>query len=630
MLNMNMPKIHLAGLTVFVCLYLLSACEIVLASKGASSSEDDSPPKGTYTYPTRSNPVTYGAKPFSSSEPYSSSVQKVSGSKPQTITLQGLNKHNVFVVMVNTSAKSIAVENTGYVVSSKNENTVPETTPAAGVRKAESGTKGLTGPVSGVFTGADGRTIVRYEHDRKNEEIMDAIRKGKLRAPASRKTTASSSGSAGGLLRSAEDVTPTPPTVDETTKTFWVQNGRFYTVNTTLRAIGERSNVWVADDNYVSGNSSDTTDNRITTAQAEALATNFDKIYELETPIFGFEYGGNITNTSDVNYGGADGDPRIQILVYDVDEDYNSAQTGGTFGYFFSGDEYTQDDFDQETLKHKSNQAEIFYLDAHFTDSSPGTMYSTLAHEFQHMINFNVKTLKSNRSSESGVWYNEMLSMLAEDLIDPLIEIDIDDNGHPVYNRISEFLQYYCIDDLTVWLKGDNSFHSYANAYAFGAYLVRNFGGVDLVQKMMADTQVDIASVNAALKISKNPFRDSGVNSFDTALARYGEAMLFSQEAGEQRPPGVLSFNNQVSKTIKGTKYTFYGFDIWDIYWTASGESGGTFYGPCVYNTDTKYSLKPRTMLLQSNSDWQNVRGDLEITIQPPTAPGVELYVMVR
>jgi hypothetical protein len=623
MLYINTPKFRLAGLTVFICLYLFAACDDGLAPPsggGASNPQYPSPPDNL-------NLVT--GISFSSTTPYSPAVQRVENNgSPKTITLSGLNNHDVFVVMVNTSDSNVNANNTGYVVSYNSENTFPGTGSVIDARKSESSADGLTGPVSGVFTGADGRTIVRYENNEKNEEVMDAIRKGKLRPPAN---AAASQGAAvsqdgNGILRSA-GYTALSYTVGST-KTFWVQKSNaFIQIPATLRATGTHSNVWVANVNYASTSSSDV-DNKITTAQAGSLSTNFDKIYEMETPVFGYEYGGGITDTSDEDYGGVDRDTKIQILVYDIDGDYESTQTGGVLGQFIMLDEFPQDVVDSAGLGYnKTNEAEIFYVDAHFTDLAPDMMYSTLAHEFQHMINFNVKTIKSATSDQlplSGVWYNEMLSMLAEDLIDPLIDIGIDNGGHPFNVRIPDFLENYYFDDLTVW---HGNLESYANAYAFGAYLVRNFGGVDFIQKVMSDTQLDTASLDAALASDVNPLKDSGVNSFNTALARYGEVMLFNQTS-DSRPSGVLSFNNTVTKKIGSTDYTFSGFDIWSKPWQTSTRK--TFYGPCVYNTDTKYSLKPRTMLLQSNSKWQNVTDSLKITIQPPSASGVELYVMVR
>jgi hypothetical protein len=216
-----------------------------------------------------------------------------------------------------------------------------------------------------------------------------------------------------------------------------------------------------------------------------------------------------------------------------------------------------------------------------------------------------------------------MLSMLAEDLIDPFIGIEAGKDGHPILTRIHTFLANYNYDP-TVWLSGNNVLISYANAYALGAYLVRNFGGAALVQKMMApDNKVDEASITAALASDANPLRTS-VKTFSAALGRYGEAMLFNQPSGT--PPKVLSFNNTVQTTINGTDYTFSGFDIYNI----KDSQGSTASPPVVYDAAKSFALKPRTMLLQSKTEWQNQSGTLSITVNPPSDNSVKSYIVVR
>jgi hypothetical protein len=214
-----------------------------------------------------------------------------------------------------------------------------------------------------------------------------------------------------------------------------------------------------------------------------------------------------------------------------------------------------------------------------------------------------------------------MLSMLAEDLIDPFIGIEAGKDGHPILTRIPHFLEYYNYDP-TVWLSGNNVLISYANAYALGAYLVRNFGGAALVQKMMADNKVDQNSINAALASYANPLKTS-VSNFSAALGRYGEAMLFNQPSGT-RPTNVLSFDNTVQTTINGTDYTFSGFDIHKIQNLSKG------YGPAVYDAAKSFTLRPRTMLLQSKTEWQNQSGTLSITVNPPSVSSVRSYIVVR
>jgi hypothetical protein len=456
--------------------------------------------------------------------------------------------------------------------------------------------------------GPNGETIIRYEHHPDNEKIFGAVNAGNLNARSVSRSM--------GAEYSASPPSYTAYSVGET-KSFWTQDDsgtKFTKIATTLRATGTYSNVWVANANY-DNSSQPNNDNKITTAQAQALAQKFDIIYQKETPVFGFEYGGGLS-PGDSGYGGVDGDPKIQILVYDIFGDFESSQRGGVLGYFWAGDEFD--------IPGSSNNAEIFYIDAHFTDLAPQAIYSTLAHEFQHMINFNVKALPAGKPT--ATWYNEMLSMLAEDLIDPFIEIDIKNTGHPIQSRIPTFLSNYYRDP-TVWLDGNGVYASYANAYALGAYLVRNFGGVEFVKAVMSNNEIDTASLDAALASSVNPLYNK-VNNFNTAISRYGEALLFNQNS-ENRPAGVLSFNNTVSETLPSGEYTFTGFDLFSLK-NGYKINGIELQGPLVWNAAGNYDLEPHTVRLLSNNGWQNVTGSRSITLQQPANPNIEFHIIVR
>ncbi|MDR1785428.1 MAG: hypothetical protein LBR23_03040 [Spirochaetaceae bacterium] len=340
---------------------------------------------------------------------------------------------------------------------------------------------------------------------------------------------------------------------------FWVENSAKVMVqkNATLKVRSTWAKIWVADDNFDDA-SNVNDDNKITALQADDLAEKFDLIYPIETAFFGTEMrkaSANTPNPADVK--GIDGDDRIQILVYDIDDDYPSNQSGGTFGYFWGKDEYTQAQLDSGGASaYKSNEAEIFYLDAHFLDKYPETMYSTLVHEFQHMIHFNRKTLRLGRNSET--WYNEMLSMLAEDMISPLIEVGADNSGHPINMRIPTFNVYY-ICGLTSWLSGNAAVYSYSVAYAFGAYLARNYGGAAFVKDMFDNDEVNQASITAALA---GQSVDPRVDSFEDALLRFPEALLNNTTSG-------ITFNKTVNysmnvPTVGSTNYNFAAFNIYD------------------------------------------------------------------
>jgi uncharacterized repeat protein (TIGR02543 family) len=369
------------------------------------------------------------------------------------------------------------------------------------------------------------------------------------------------------------------------TRNFWVEtffySGVFVEKQATLMAAGQRGNIWVIE-------------NKITDAQAQTLADKFDLIYPLETNLLGYEYGGGIGGD-----GGKDGDLKIQILVYDLVDDSGAVVSGG----FFWGKDF----FDDSQLGiEKSNLAEIFYIDASYVISNPEYIYSVLVHEFQHMINFNVKSVKYGVNPE--VWYDEMLSTMAQDVIDPLIGITLTNSNHVINLWMPAALNNYYLEGVTEWNYTDSS-NSYARTFAFGAYLLRNYGGAELLQRILANDTADIESITAAL----NQF-SSGLT-FEQALKRYGEAMIFS---GSSMPEGVMSFDKTVTETIYGRTYTAYGFDIWN-----------DFEGPAVLDLRQR-GMMPHSITIHSTDGWKNLTGNFSITLNRPSDPNVVFYLMVK
>jgi hypothetical protein len=390
-----------------------------------------------------------------------------------------------------------------------------------------------------------------------------------------------------------------PPAVGATRK-FWVGEKEYDSApwiqkQATLRATGKYGNIWVLDECYsaVDGGKSD---KKITSAQAKALSDKFDLIYPVETNLIGFEYGGGPGGDW-----GKDGDPKIQILIHDTNFSCG--------GYFWSKDYYTQADLDKWGWDVKTNLAEIFYLDVTQFEIAPDYAYSALAHEFQHMINFNMKFVKHQKNSAS--WYNEMLSELAEDVISPLIGVGPENVMHPIQVRVNAFLETYNQVGITEW-RGLQS-AAYAKGFAFGAYLMRNYGGPELLGKILANNTTNIESITAALNEIQPGL------TFETVLERFGEALVFS---GSSMPGNALSFDKTVAKTLNGTKYTAYGFDIWNR--PAPNNSGPKIFGL------SQTEMRPRSVLVHSADAWKNKSGNFSVTLEKPNDPGIILYLMVR
>jgi len=386
-----------------------------------------------------------------------------------------------------------------------------------------------------------------------------------------------------------------PPVVDDT-KDFWVEtyydSRIFEQRQATLLATGTYGNIWVMNENTVS----DTSANTITSTQAQTLAEKFDLIYPLETNLLGYEYGGGPGGD-----GGKDGDPKAQILIYDMLN--ASGESAGVAGFFWGKDFYD----DPLSNGWRSNLAEIFYISASQINNNPDYSYSTLIHEFQHMINFNQKNVIQGVSS--ATWYNEMLSMMAEDLIAPLIGVDSTNSNHAIRVRMPRALASYYLEGITEWRTLENI--SYATKCAFGAYLVRNYGGAELLQSILANNTTNIASITSALDQFQNGL------TFEQVLKRYGEAMIFS---GSQMPEGVLTFDKTVTKTINGTAYTAYGFNVWNDF---------TQKGPAVLDLNPR-AMRPHSISIHSTNEWKDRTGNLSIPLERPSDPNVVLYLMVN
>ncbi len=378
-------------------------------------------------------------------------------------------------------------------------------------------------------------------------------------------------------------------------------------VSATLRGRGYYTYIWVDDERFDSGGTGGTDDNTVTQDQVNSLleafdgtdnATSNDGIYEWVSTLYGYEKGGGSGGD-----GGIDGDQRVHIFITDLEDDYSSGQSGGVFGYFWPKDEYTNDSLPDSW---HSNTKEMFYIDAHFTEAYLKDMKSTLAHEYQHMIHYNQKYLEQGVSSST--WYNEMLSMLAEDFLQDKIGLT---DGESPKSRTSTFVTAYPYAGITQWDGG----YSYAMDYVFGAFLVRNFGGAPLVASMIGDDKSGRASITAALS-SCGYSKD-----FDAVFQDFVCSNLFETAAGDFLAMDIGSR----TETVNSQDYTLTGYNLFDYH-------NGSYPGPGIFGLTDQASLLPYGFTYHWDSDTQNLSGEesLTLTLTSPLYNTVEYYLVVR
>ncbi len=285
-------------------------------------------------------------------------------------------------------------------------------------------------------------------------------------------------------------------------------------------------NVWVSDDSFGTGCGKSRC---VTQTMVDELADNFLKvgsdndIYDWVTNIFGEEWGSEASSKDSYLIGSND---EITILLTDIGND--NSPSGGIVGYFHAKDNYKQSN------ESGSNERIMFYADAvMFANTDNGDfwqkeMYSTLAHEFQHMIHFYQKTVLLDASDDT--WINEMLSETTEDLVATKIHhtgprgvVDTDGSAgnsgntkgrYPLFNENNTL-------SLTAWY---NSLADYSKVNAFGTFLTRNYGGAKVLHDIVHNNKEHEDAIMDA--IHKYPGAEN--KTFDDLLTEWGIAVMLS------------------------------------------------------------------------------------------------------
>lgn len=146
---------------------------------------------------------------------------------------------------------------------------------------------------------------------------------------------------------------------------------------TTLIAAGNHSNVWME----VDANGNPVSPGGVTAEKVKEIFEN--TVHPKDTEYFG--------NEPDV-----DGDNRVQIVFVDMDG------AGNSLGYFWGFNEHT---VDPNTYYQRSNEADVIFVDA---SESENDVKEILAHEFQHMIHWNM-----DADHDEKPWLDEGLSQYA-------------------------------------------------------------------------------------------------------------------------------------------------------------------------------------------------------------------------
>ena len=422
----------------FVCFvaFSLVACQFV----EEDSFESPSPSSATIT---PSNSASFSVS--SNSEIYTVDASVAS------VTLSGdISGKNLYYAMVNTSSNEISGKYVRYIVSQNARS-------AAAVSS----------------------TITHDTHFHDDEEFFTCHHEDDITPVFS---ASSARAAASEPARKAHRIEEVP---FESKKTFFLSEYKDASVkkSATLYAVNEICNVWIVDDEKHIPQSK-------RKEVAETYAQKFAKMHPVVCKVFGKE--------SDLIYVTSEGDfasmnefsetgTKVNIVMYDL---YNDGISGKVIGMFSNRDYFKNGLTVSGNEIDSSNEGKYLYIDSYLATKNLEYTLSTIAHEFQHMINFSVKAMNQQASDSN---FNEMLSMLCEDMMQEYLNVQ---DAYTPKNRLRRFLSHY----YDAGIRGQaTSLQSYSNAYAFGAWLARQYGGAALIKEMMSNGKANNECIAAAV-----------------------------------------------------------------------------------------------------------------------------------
>ncbi len=296
-----------------------------------------------------------------------------------------------------------------------------------------------------------------------------------------------------------------------------------------------------------------------TDAEAAAIGREFDtRIYPKVREWMGTEW-----------KPGLDRDNRITLLMHDV----GMNGSGEDYGGYFSP-------ADQLPTAPNSNRREMLYMDIfQFRERDRRTFYSSLAHEFAHLINW-----FQNGGTTDQRWLEEGMASFVE---------------WAVYGTVHTIFVDGYLTNPSVSLAYANTRDTYYGAaFMLMLYLYEHYGGQKLIRRIIESDALGEQAINAALaddgRSTRFPqvFLNWGLANWVNTQARnkqLGYANLRNRRVNATAPR-VLSYPNQVNNIP---------IDQWSTYYTLLKNLPATL-DLSVIGTDTG-NLYATTLYLSPN-----------------------------
>lgn len=404
-------------------------------------------------------------------------------------------------------------------------------------------------------------------------------------------------------------------------------SGKMESKTATLKASGEHCNVWYippfSAKNYIDENK----------MNFDAFAKKFDSVYEKETQIFGK----NEATRQYSNMIKISASDKINFLVYDLFGDAEENNTeNGTYGYFDSTDLFLNSSSYASGYEqiYNSNEAQVLHIDSWMFQNNPESVYSTSAHEFQHLIQFVQKCI--NHNTEHTIWFQEMMSLVAEELLSETLGTQ---NDTSLFERLKYFdirANYGFAEE--TWNQtssdGQSGTYDYANSYAFGTYLMHNYGGIPLIHQIATNAYYEEEAITNALKTLGFTEANGNYEDFLTVLFKFPQVIANAD--------GSDTSLKTLNKSVPADSVYGIGLNAIDLSVFSASDYGKSSDSvqyeiyrtqtkslPLVYNTRSQLALYQYGMSVHHLGEIPEYQSPT-IDISLPSSDNVVMYILVK
>lgn len=309
-------------------------------------------------------------------------------------------------------------------------------------------------------------------------------------------------------------------------------NGKYEKRNAVLYKVSKTANFWL--DKKISSD-----------IDEKALAKSIKYWEEKAFPIVTTKFGQAPMPPNDV-----DGEARINLFLTPLDT--------GLYGYFYSAD-VLADETTPET-----NKTDMLYINSDIFkpgEADENSANGTLIHEFQHMVNFNVKVTQRLNQKKDPIyedrWVDEGMSTYSEQL---------GGYGLPANDEFSaQYLQTFFKDTSVVPIVTNSGEINYGTSLLFVLYLVEQYGP-DVVKKLTSSDKSGIENIEY---VTGKPFK-TVFNEWATAMLLSGskkdakfdfKSVNLHKNYGKIKLDGV-SLNNLVNEFPKKAGFNMYNWTV--------------------------------------------------------------------